>query len=307
MKNPEQLIADYLDNAMSAADEATLNAWLKADATNMTRFTEVVMFEQQIRTAAQAKAQQRAASGFDQPMTPASQRSRWLSWRPITAAVAGVAVGMLCTTMVFAYAVPMKSHEQVLSFFDDGFENEHQIFRRGFPNSADEWWSDFDALVSAQGGVSPKEGQHMVRLVPKAGRRFCAAARIVDLSEMPFPAGTEASLVEVTASFHGIDTKSLNQNQIRIAAFSQAPQDVRAIWNTDPRLEKSLLSTARTVTMKAGDQGWQTLKLEMEIPAETRSLVIYLGAGMANDQAPKTPHYVDDVHVHRITQETPLP
>ena len=144
----------------------------------------------------------------------------------------------------------------------------------------------------------------MARLAPIAGRKFCAAERIVDLAKFPLISGTESRLVEVTALFHGMDSEWADRNQIRLAAFAEAPKDVKAIWNSDSRLDQVLQHLGRTVTVKPGEHGWQTLKVSMEIPTGARSLVIHLGAGVADDAGPKTLHYIDDVRAQFVITET---
>ena len=143
----------------------------------------------------------------------------------------------------------------------------------------------------------------MARLVPSAGRKFCIAARIVDLAGYPLPVGAASQTVEVTASFHRIPSDLAERNQIRLAAFSEAPDEVKPIWNSDRMFDQVLQHVARTVTTKHGENGWQTLKATMEIPAGARSLVIYLGADVPDDSAPKTVHFLDDVHAQFVIKE----
>jgi hypothetical protein len=241
-----------------------------------------------------------------QPSVVVPRRSVWLSWRPLTAAAAGIVFGVFCTSVVFAYAVPrirMDRH-RVVPLFNERFEDVKAVFGRGFPNDADGWSGDFDAVVSTDGAISPKEGQHMARLAPITGRKFCAAERMVDLAKFPLTSSTESRMVEVTASFHGIDSEWPDRNQIRLAAFAEAPKDVKAIWNSDSRLDQVLQHLGRTVTVKPGEHGWQTLKVSMEIPTGARSLVIHLGAGVADDAGPKTLHYIDDVRAQFVITET---
>jgi hypothetical protein len=234
---------------------------------------------------------------------------RWLSWRPLTAAAAGLVIGLFSATMVFAYAVPrmMPDRQRVVSFFDDGFEDASAAFGRGFPRDAGGWSGDHLEVVEAGDGKSPKEGLRMVRLAPVKERKFCAAVRIMDLAEFPPGSETESITVEVTASFHGMESEWQDRNQIRLAAFAEPPADVRHIWRTDGSLEQALLHVARTIETKPGDRGWQTLHASMVIPAGTRSLVIHLGASIAEDSAPKSPHFLDDVQVRFTAHEVPLP
>jgi hypothetical protein len=296
-----ELIRRYIDGDASEADRQTLQQVLRRDPTNRRLFARYANIDATLGGGS-IKLKETIHSAK-------SIRTTWLSWRPLTAAAAGIVFGMFCTSVVFAYAVPQFGLNRVLvaAFFEDGFEMPHPDLRTGFPQGAGAWSGDLDGVVPGAEGILPAEGKSMIRLAPREDRAFSAMARIFDLAEhFPGPSH-ESKTIEVSASFHGSDSGALDRNQIRIAAFVEAPQEVRKIWNTDPRLERALLSTARTVKMKPGDHGWQTLKIGMQIPAGTRSVVIFLGAAIADDLAPKSAHYVDDVQVNTITQETHLP
>jgi hypothetical protein len=296
--NPNELIQHYLHGEATDAEVAELDRLLASDRALRRKLI--------VETGIDAGLCEIARERASQPSAVVPRRSAWFSWRPLTAAAAGIVFGMFCTSVVFAYAVPrmrMDRH-RVVSLFNERFEDVKAVFGRGFPNDADGWSGDFDAVVSTDGAISPKEGQHMARLAPIAGRKFCAAERIVDLAKFPLISGTESRMVEVTASFHGMDSEWADRNQIRLAAFAEAPKDVKAIWNSDSRLDQVLQHLGRTVTVKPGEHGWQTLKVSMEIPVGTRSLVIHLGAGVADDAGPKTLHHIDDVRAQFVITET---
>lgn len=59
MSTPEQLIAAYLDDALTAAEEAELIAWLNADPAHLRTFVQANVRDQQLRAAVQAKQQLR--------------------------------------------------------------------------------------------------------------------------------------------------------------------------------------------------------------------------------------------------------
>ena len=296
--NPNELIQHYLHGEATDAEVAELDRLLASDRALRRKLI--------VETGIDAGLCEIARERASQPSVVVPRRSAWFSWRPLTAAAAGIVFGMFCTSVVFAYAVPRMrvDRHRVVPLFIERFEDVKAVFGRGFPNDADGWSGDFDEVVSTDGAISPKEGQHMARLAPIAGRKFCAAERIVDLAKFPLISGTESRMVEVTASFHGMDSEWADRNQIRLAAFAEAPTNVKAIWNSDGRLDQVLQHLGRTVTMKPGEHGWQTLKVSMEIPTGARSLVIHLGAGVADDAGPKTLHYIDDVRAQFVITET---
>ena len=70
MTHPEQLIADYLDDALDDAGQVELRTWLKADTANMRRFTEAILFEQEIRALVHAKAETESVTRFAESLAP---------------------------------------------------------------------------------------------------------------------------------------------------------------------------------------------------------------------------------------------
>ena len=70
----------------------------------MRRFTDVVMFEEQIRTAAQAGAERMAAVDFEKP-APA-RTATGARWHALLAAAAGLVLGLFSASMVFGYVLP---------------------------------------------------------------------------------------------------------------------------------------------------------------------------------------------------------
>jgi hypothetical protein len=299
-----ELVQAHLDGRATEEQAFRLNATLKMNKTARDLYLQIAdthsclavdegLWVDQVNDSISSSVQ----------LLPANQP--WFAKRSLASIAAGVVFGMLCGSMVFAYGMPrMKlKRQRVIQVFKESFEDEKVKFNRGFPSDAGGWSGDFEAVVRDESGKSPKDGQYMARLASAANRKFCALARIVDLTEFPQISSTETRTVEVTASFHGMGTEWADRNQIRLAAFSEAPRDVKAIWNADNRLEQALLHLGRTVKMKPGEHGWQTLKVSMEIPTGARSLVIHLGAGTADDAGPKTNHYLDAIHVQFVIKE----
>jgi hypothetical protein len=238
-------------------------------------------------------------------LTKQNTHFRSFAARPVTAALAGLVVGLFGASMVFGYVVPRVKNEALRSMtvFTESFESETLIPQRGFPSRAGVWSGDLSGSLPAETGLQPKHGDRMVRLTPHERRKFSYAWRIVDLNDFPLPAGAESRQVEVMASFHGVHLGTTDRNQIRLAAFAEQPGDVKPIWNSENMFDHVLQHVGRSVTVNSNDQGWQTIRARMEIPAEARSLVISLAAAMADDSALKTAHYLDDVHVQFVIKE----
>jgi anti-sigma factor RsiW len=299
-----------LDALLSrAADEqATPEEWreleslMAADPTARRRYVQMMDLHAELRMRHATVAEPEAA--------PGQRKSRgafsWLSWRPLTAAAAGLAIGLLSASVVFGFVG--RQHSKSVPFLAEGFENTPAAPKRAFPLTANRWGGDLSAAVGAEGTVIPVEGSRMVRVMPpeKMKRRLSYAWRIVDLAEHPEVTGGGALRMEVRASFCASDAARPSHYQIRLAAFSQAPEGVRALWNNEPMLFDTVLQHVGRNVHTAPGTGWRTLQAVMQIPPGTRSIVIALGAGDEDaESSPQSAHYLDDVRANfLITQAT---
>ena len=299
-----QLVDLYLDGFLPESEHALLFQRLETDPEALVYLASRTQLNVDLRRSfKRRKLQQMAVAGAATSMARQT-RFHWLSWRPLTAAAAGVVFGLFSASVVWAYAIPRVKTEthKTMPLFAESFEDAGMVPGRGFPSRAEGWSGDLSASISSDLEVKPKNGERMVRLTPSAKRKFSYAWRIVDLAAYPLSA-SEARQVEVTASFCGGNSSSTDRYQIRLAAFSEAPGEVKAIWNGDGMFDQVLQHVGHTVTMKPGDHGWHTLQATLEIPPGARSLVISLAAAVVDDAAPKSAHYLDDVHARFIITE----
>ena len=141
----------------------------------------------------------------------------------------------------------------------------------------------------------------MARLTLPQKRKLSYAWRIVDLAEYPEAASAGTLRLEVAASFNTPRPARPSRYQIRLAAFSEDPADVRAIWNNEPMLFDTVLQhVGRNVLTKPGETDWQTVRAAIQIPPGTRSIVISLAAGEADPAQPMLERYLDDVQVRLV-------
>ena len=88
---------------------------------------------------------------------------RWLSWRPLTAAAAGIVFGMFSASMVFGFGV--RSLEKVVSILQESFESGPAPLVAGIPQELNVWCGDESELVETYEGVKPAQGKKMVRVL----------------------------------------------------------------------------------------------------------------------------------------------
>lgn len=236
-----------------------------------------------------------------QPTLVAPRRSVWLSWRPLTAAAAGIAIGMFCTSVVFGFVGQRQMRTQTL--LSEGFEDPGMPVEHGLPQRAGVWSGDFAAPEVGNKRVQPAEGSRMVRLPQADKRRFSYAMRFIDAGQLPPPDGLKTRQIEVSAAFCSESSLLPEHYQIRMAAFAGTLAEARAVWLGGRIDEQALMHVARTISTEPGHHGWTSVCTGMEVPAQTNWVLVSLAAAVPDGEAAKTARYLDDVHIRVLTHE----
>jgi hypothetical protein len=246
------------------------------------------------------------AAGQPMPTRVVAPRpARWLTWRPLTAAAAGIVFGMFCTSVVFGYVVQRGLEKKTpLAVMQPSFEDAQMPLAKGFPDASVHWGGDEAKVVMAENGVSAKEGRFMLRLEasPKGSPR--AVYHVLDLASLPSSAGGEMREIQISASFAAADAESAMRYMIRVFAVSEARENLDAAWFD--RRDEAIASATRGLDMTPGSKGWQTMSLKIQVPRAARSLVLFFGVRTPDKAYAKTAHYLDDVQVSLIEPQ-PLP
>jgi hypothetical protein len=88
---------------------------------------------------------------------------RWFAWRPLTAAAAGLVIGLFSASMVFGFGV--RSLEKVVSLLQESFESGPAPLVKGIPQDVNLWSGDYSEIVEKYEGVKPKDGTKMARVL----------------------------------------------------------------------------------------------------------------------------------------------
>ena len=99
------------------------------------------------------------------PATETALRTtpRWFAWRPLTAAAAGLVIGLFSASMVFGFGA--RSIEKVISLLQESFEGGPAPLVKGIPQDVNLWSGDYSEVVERYEGVKPKDGTKMVRML----------------------------------------------------------------------------------------------------------------------------------------------
>ena len=82
---------------------------------------------------------------------------------PLTAAAAGLVIGLFSASMVFGFGV--RSLEKVVSLFQESFESGPAPLVKGMPQEVNLWSGDFSEVVEKYEGLKPAQGTKMARVL----------------------------------------------------------------------------------------------------------------------------------------------
>lgn len=307
MNTHDALLAAYLDGTLNEEQQVALRKWLKEDCTAMRRFTDVVMFEEQIRTAAQAGAERMAAVDFEKP-APA-RTATGARWHALLAAAAGLVLGLFSASMVFGYVLPQPARP--IPVLDEGFESGPAPRPAGMPRSPDVWSGDFSEITGTQRGVKPAVGEKMLRILradyegkPAPERSYAGDLfRIVDLRPFRAAISGGTAMLRASAAFNAALYPAGERYGCSVAVFALTaemaadPATVR-----DSGAEDAALAMARKCRpgLDRDPATWQRLEAELVLPAETEFLLMHVSFShsAAGQRRPEFEgHFLDDIRV----------
>jgi hypothetical protein len=266
-----------------------------------------------------------AAPSVARPASPVRQQStfKWLSWRPLAAAAAGLVFGMFCTSVVFAYAKPKPSFAgaKPLPLADADFESTSPIPARGIPDRAGVWSGDFSRLVGARNGITPKHGLRMLQILRSDNEESSEhehsyvgeVAQVIDLRPLRAALSGAEHSVDVSAYFNsiGMGRDGKCEFAVKAAAFQGNIADAPRLWADH---EASGSRSNRAVEADSDPRTWQRVATALVLPANADFLVVECAVvfkGTQKEQgATEFPgHYVDQVEVRlngssRVWSET---
>lgn len=219
----------------------------------------------------------------------ARARRGWLQWRPLTAAAAGLVLGLFSASVVFAYAVPRVGPwaERVLALplADAGFEEEAAPAAQGVPVRFGLWSGDFTESSVAQQGVVPKEGRRMLRFLRADSAVSSAAAekrssgnlyQVVDMRAWREEIADGQAVVDWSAWYQWVPgaEETGMEFMTNVWAFTGTTEILPRNWK-----EHLYQETAKSSHRMNGEEArgtWRETAGRMTVPADTDFLVIEL-------------------------------
>lgn len=304
------LIQRYIAGTLPDDDALALQNALKSDKDLRALYLDYMNLD----VALGSHAESRAAVNeiLASPMAGETSRpTRWLSWRPLTAAAAGIMLGMFCTSVVFGYVGPRVA-EKVRPVFSEGFESGVSTTAPGLPRVAGLWSGDEAEAVNATPAMKARSGGKMLRFLsatypgedsPRS--QWSDVYRLVDVRGL---AGAGRTVARLSASF----AQDILSPEERFAGRAEAlaidrelsavPTPLSLAWlqqnNSAMGSRRAVLTSART---------WQDVSVEVPITRETRYVVLHLA--MVQEQpyihsgaVQFAGHFMDDVKLEIISR-----
>ncbi len=205
--NWHDLIQRYISGTITETETEALEQQLKTDATLRDWYLDALNLDSALEAAAES-----AQTALSLPV-PFSQRAltpvgatstRWFAWRPLTAAAAGLVIGLFSASMVFGFGA--RSVEKVISLLQESFESGPAPLVKGIPQDVNLWSGDYSEVVERYEDVKPAQGTKMVRMLRSdfEGKASSMPNRQGDLSRVidvrPFMREANGDEVVITLS-----------------------------------------------------------------------------------------------------------
>lgn len=295
----------YLEGRLSEEDALRLSHLIEESGEARERYWQLAsvhgLVEQSMQNASLKAA---TGQGFAAPV----KTDGLFRWPKVASVAAGVVIGVFSASLVWAFKTPqakpqLERREIVL----ESFEDPGMKMSGRFPTVANQWQGRI-LSVPREVGMPAVAGTRVGKFNKGPEPKFTYARYLIDMEEHAGPAEGRVRSVEVKASFFSANAEESAVFQIRLAAFSEEPEEVRPIWNDQETLFNTVLQhVGRNHTTQPGEQsGWRELRATIEVPPGTRSIVVSLGAGNADPDNDNSEHYVDAVQVHLVDGTGPL-
>jgi hypothetical protein len=226
--------------------------------------------------------------GAAQPFAEGKRRYGWFQWRPLTAAAAGIAVGLFCATVAWAIASPraVATMTRVFALEDGSFEKMSGAVPSGFPKQTGVWAGDASEVVN--GNVAKKQGAHVLRFVraegdatvPNSPANSCDVWQLVDLRGLKADGDGGDVTLELSASF--LDARKTRSTArvlfgVRVYAFAGEPSALGAEW---PMAIKDALAfgSGQAESWGGAPDKWRTVAAKTMLPPGADFAVVHLVA-----------------------------
>jgi hypothetical protein len=304
-KDWHDLIQRHMAGTLDDAESDALQDALSTDAELRRLYLHYMNLDMALEAhASTANATRHLLMALPDRVTP--RGTRWLSWRPLTAAAAGLVIGLFSASIVWAISAPRMSTERLFSLQNGSFDEKR--LERGFPPQTGPWSGD-EAAITDDGRlrfISPGSDSN----VPSARAISCDVFQLVDLRPLRHTFSQEGeSVLELSANF--LDARPQNTKPsvtffCQLYVFQGDPAMQHKSWPQS--ITEALSSGSVQVTTLGKDaKGTRTLTAKCLVPAEADFAVVQIAARPNLRPAKLQGLFVDDVKLTlKTSPELPI-
>jgi len=294
--NHDDLIHHYLDGTATQAEADELSQLIETDADMRTRYL--------------ALAELHAALSADETLRPVLTKPaalRLWSWIPaLRQMAAGVVLGGVAVSAVWAYALPKSRPSVALPLVDASFESG---IHRGasVPDEIGRWSGDPVSFVSDHAAVKPRSGSKMLKFLaadnlggtnPKN-----MSSDVWQVMDLP---GDGPRDVIISAWFNAETTQPARFHLMAMASDADATS-APSVWKARYLEANSVPAAARSMTfVDANPTTWEQGEVVLRVPASAKTLIIGIGAyrlSAVPGEAAFSGQFVDEVRVTLSSEE----
>jgi hypothetical protein len=323
----DELIDRHLNGTLDDAGRQELEHRLLHSASDRARFwqlaeTHVLVHEGVQRRLASASdaAVPGGTADSARATPPAWQRGQWLQWRPLTAAAAGLALGVFCASAAWAYVSPglPKFVKHVLAVANAGFEDDVTPLPNGVPVRYGVWSGDHAALVGPEQGITPKQGRRMFRFLRSDSTEASSRGtifngniyQVIDVRSSRDAIANGTAVVDWSAWFNCVPEPAAGRTKFVASVWAFVGDTAILPRNWADKLYQESAYSSWKIVADDDPRTWQRIAGKMMVPPDADFLVVELKVVPADpvpvEGAVEFPgHYADDVELILRTNARP--
>ena len=303
------LIHAYLDGFASQEEVARLNNSLRIDPAARDLYLQLADTHSCLAVDERLWIQNNSPSrvpGAQQPPV----RQRWLARHPLAAAVAGVVLGMCCTSFLFAYVAPSQGRTKIV--ISESIEAGAIKTAPGLPRETDRRAGDEAAAVSSSPELKTHSGGKMLRFLsatyPGENSPRSLWGDVYRLVDVQGLAASGHSFARLSANFAQEKESPAARFSCSVEAFA-LDQELSALPEV-PKLawlqQNNSASVSRRLVLSALRE-WQDVSVEVPITSQTRLVLLHLAVQQTSPAIEAgvihfPGQYVDDVKLEVVSR-----
>jgi hypothetical protein len=292
------LIQKHLAGNASSEESLTLEKALEKDADLRRLYLDYANLDMALGASAEAAKALQEVPMVSRP----KPRPSLFSLRPLTSVAAGIVLGVLTTSVLWAYAVPSLPKETRIKIplVAPGFEEVATPLPATPPRSLNRWNGDAShTLSSGDSTVKPKKGRFMLKMQPVEDRRFSRLEQIIDVRHL-VPA--EGGVVKYSAWFSCDGAVTQSKMLLVLRAFTLSPEEING--STENLVDQVTSEARKAVFIPAGSTDWHRGVVRMDLPENTKTLVFSIVAFDPPEASKGSSRYLDEVKATIVVSKT---